>query len=198
MQHELKPSDCILCLCSNDVRVAEHAADLFLANLAPLLIFSGGVGALTAGMFDCSEAEHFARIAIAKGVPEQYILLETQSTNTGENVQLTEDLLQEQGLDPRSFIIVQKPFMERRAYATVKKHWPRKNVMISSPPLAFTDYPNHILDKDAVINTIVGDLQRIKYYPARGFQIEQEIPDAVWQAAEQLIAQGYDQHLINS
>ena len=198
MQHELKPSDCILCLCSNDVRVAEHAADLFLANLAPLLIFSGGVGALTAGMFDCSEAEHFARIAIAKGVPEQHILRETQSTNTGENIQLTEILLQEQGLDPQSFIIVQKPFMERRAYATVKKHWPAKDVLISSPPLTFADYPNDILDKEAIIHTMVGDLQRIKYYPARGFQIEQEIPDAVWQAAEQLIAQGYDQHLINS
>jgi len=43
---------------------------------------------------------------------------------------------------------------------------------------------------------MVGDLQRIKVYPARGFQIEQEIPDHVWHAYEQLVHAGYDKYLI--
>lgn len=43
---------------------------------------------------------------------------------------------------------------------------------------------------------MVGDLQRIKEYPAKGFQIEQEIPDEVWSAYETLVAAGYDKHLI--
>jgi hypothetical protein len=42
---------------------------------------------------------------------------------------------------------------------------------------------------------MVGDLQRIKIYPEKGFQIAQEIPDDVWQAYEQLVAMGFDRHL---
>jgi hypothetical protein len=36
----------------------------------------------------------------------------------------------------------------------------------------------------------------VKLYPARGFQIAQEIPDDVWQAFEELVAAGYDRHLV--
>ena len=47
-----------------------------------------------------------------------------------------------------------------------------------------------------MIGIMVGDLQRIKLYPARGFQIAQEIPDEVWQAFEGLVHAGYDKYLI--
>jgi len=47
-----------------------------------------------------------------------------------------------------------------------------------------------------VIHIMVGDLQRIKLYPAKGFQIEQEIPDNVWQAFEELVTLGFDQQLV--
>jgi hypothetical protein len=43
---------------------------------------------------------------------------------------------------------------------------------------------------------MVGDLQRIREYPARGFQIPQDIPDDVWDAYEQLVRAGYDRHLM--
>jgi hypothetical protein len=42
----------------------------------------------------------------------------------------------------------------------------------------------------------VGDLQRIKEYPKLGFQIEQNIPDEVWDAWERLVALGYSKHLV--
>jgi hypothetical protein len=41
-----------------------------------------------------------------------------------------------------------------------------------------------------------GDLQRIKLYPERGFQIAQDIPEDVWSAYEQLVHAGYDKFLI--
>jgi len=47
-----------------------------------------------------------------------------------------------------------------------------------------------------VVSIMVGDLQRIKIYPARGFQIEQEIPEPVWQAFELLVRAGYDKYLV--
>jgi hypothetical protein len=43
---------------------------------------------------------------------------------------------------------------------------------------------------------MVGDLQRIKVYPEKGFQVYQEIPDSVWQAYERLVALGFDKQLI--
>ena len=43
---------------------------------------------------------------------------------------------------------------------------------------------------------MIGDLQRIKIYPAKGFQIYQEIPGAVWDAYERLVELGFDKHLV--
>jgi hypothetical protein len=43
---------------------------------------------------------------------------------------------------------------------------------------------------------LVGVLQRIKEYPKLGFQIEQDMPDEVWEAYEYLVAQGYINRLI--
>jgi hypothetical protein len=43
---------------------------------------------------------------------------------------------------------------------------------------------------------MVGDLQRIKIYPGRGYQIAQDIPDKVWSAFEELVRAGYDKYLI--
>jgi len=40
------------------------------------------------------------------------------------------------------------------------------------------------------------DLQRIRLYPQKGFQIAQHIPDDVWHAYESLVAAGYGKHLI--
>jgi hypothetical protein len=69
LHHELVESDVILALGSHDTRVAEHAADVFLRGLAPVLVCSGNVGRLTTGRFLSSEAETFAEVAVARGVP---------------------------------------------------------------------------------------------------------------------------------
>ena len=198
LNHTLEKSDLILALGSNDIRVAEYAADVYLQGFAPLLMFSGNVGMLTRDQFSKPEAEVFADIAKQKGVPENAIILEPESTNTGENIDFSRRILAERGIDPNSIILVQKPYMERRAYATFRQRWPEKNPIVASPPISFSDYPNEILPLEKVINIMVGDLQRIKFYPSLGFQIAQEIPDEVWQAYEQLVELGYDQHLMKN
>src|SRR5882672_10609062 len=131
--HQLAPADAILVLCSHDTAVARRGAELFLQELAPLLIFAGGLGAITRHLWREPEADQFAAIAVAMGVPEDRILIENRSTNTGENVLFTKQLLAEKGLDPQTFIVVQKPYMERRSYATFRKVWPEKQVRVTSP-----------------------------------------------------------------
>ena len=49
-----------------------------------------------------------------------------------------------------------------------------------------------------VIGIMVGDLQRLKLYPALGYLIAQEIPDEVWSAYEGLVRAGFDKYLIES
>jgi uncharacterized SAM-binding protein YcdF (DUF218 family) len=109
MNHSLEKADCIFVLGSHDRRVAHRAAELYLQGLAPLLIFSGGLGRLTKDSWIEAEADLFARIAIDRGVPEEAILVENKSTNTGENILFTRRLLMKKNLDPQSFILVQKP-----------------------------------------------------------------------------------------
>lgn len=196
MNHVLAKSDCILALGSHDLRVAERVAELYHQGLAPLVIMSGGLGNFTQEIWTESEADKFAKIAIEKGVPPEAILIENKSTNTGENILFTQKLLAEKELNPQSFIVVQKPYMERRSYATFKKHWPDKNLSVTSPQISFETYPTEEIPLERVIHIMVGDLQRIKYYPEKGFQIYQEIPPHIWQAYEKLIAAGFDKHLM--
>jgi uncharacterized SAM-binding protein YcdF (DUF218 family) len=196
MNHQMVKSDVILALGSHDLRVAERAAQLYLEGWAPLLVCSGGLGNLTSGIWTESEADQFAAIAVNMGVPASAILVENKSTNTGENIIFTDRLLKEHGRNPHSFIVVQKPYMERRSYATFKKHWPDKNVAITSPQISFEDYPTDEIPLDRVIEIMAGDLQRIREYPAKGFQIPQEIPGEVWEAFEKLVDAGFDGHLI--
>jgi uncharacterized SAM-binding protein YcdF (DUF218 family) len=193
--HSLVKSDCILVLCSHDPRVAVYSAELFLAGWAPLLVYSGNVGELTAGMYGQPEAEFFAEIAIHLGVPADKILIENRATNTGENILFVRSLLQEQHHDLTDFILVQKPFMERRAFATFQKVWPEKEAIVTSPPIEFIDYPTADFPRGKIIEIMVGDLDRIIRYPALGFQTVQGIPDEVLAAFEELIDLGYDGHL---
>lgn len=195
MNHTPVPSDCILALGSHDLRVAERAAELYLQQLAPVLIFSGGLGNVTKGVWTEPEADRFAGIAIAMGVPAAAILIENQSTNTGENILFTQKLLEEKGFSPQTFLLVQKPYMERRSYATFKKHWPEKELLVTSPQISLADYANEEIPMEKVINIMVGDLQRIRIYPAKGFQIPQVMPDEVWEAFERLVKCGFDKHL---
>lgn len=196
MQHEVAKADCILVLGSHDLRVAERGAELYLEGLAPVIIFSGGLGNFTLGMWKEPEADLFAKKAMEMGVPADAILIENKSTNTGENIMFTQRLLEEKNLHPHSFLLVQKPYMERRSFATFKKHWPDKELTVTSPQIPFEEYPNHEIPLERVINIMVGDLQRIEAYPEKGFQIYQEIPTAVWSAFNKLVEAGYNQHLI--
>jgi uncharacterized SAM-binding protein YcdF (DUF218 family) len=193
----LMAADCILVLGSNDTRVAERGAALYLQGFAPWLVFSGGLGNFTQGLWDEAEADKFAKIAYSLGVPREAVLVENRSSNTGENIRFTQDLLARNGLEPQRFILVQKPFMERRTFATFKKIWPEKDILVTSPQLAMLDYPNSEISFELMVNAMVGDLQRIRVYPKLGYQIFQEIPDDVWEAYEGLVGLGFDKHLIS-
>jgi uncharacterized SAM-binding protein YcdF (DUF218 family) len=110
INNKLEKSDCILVFGSHDTRVAERAAELFLEGWAPILIFSGGLGRLTEGIWEDTEAEKFSAIAKNNGVPESAILIENKSTNTGNNILFTQALLKKK-ISTRQVLLSYKSHM---------------------------------------------------------------------------------------
>ena len=200
LNHPLEKADAILVLCSHDERVVERAVELYEKDWAPLVIFSGGLGAITRKLWTEPEAERFARLAIAAGVPKDKVIIENRSSNTGENILYTKQLVADMDLELQKFIVVQKPYMERRSFATFRKWWPEKQVIVTSPQIGFDDYlanyANSALSPNEVVSIMVGDLQRIRVYPARGYQIEQDVPSEVIAAYDELVAEGFTKYLV--
>jgi uncharacterized SAM-binding protein YcdF (DUF218 family) len=198
VNHALAPAECIVVLGSHDTRVAERGAEVFLAGWAPLIVFSGNVGALTAGMWDTPEAEVFADVAAARGVPRDRMVIEPRAGNTAENVAFSRELLRRRGIEPRKVIAVQKPYMERRTLATFQQRWPEVAVIVTSPQIAFDAYPTETIPRDRVIHIMVGDFQRLILYAERGWSAPQEIPPEAKEAFDGLVRAGYTGWLVGA
>jgi len=204
VNHRLKKADVIFALGSSETRVAEYASQLYLDGWAPVVLFAGSGSVhnhkrCREQFIGTTEAEVFADIARNMGVPEEAILIEKKSQNTGENYEFAIKLLNKHGIEPKTVIAVQKPYMERRTYATGKVWWPNMKFIVTSPPISIEDYPNESNNyNEHWVHSMVGDLQRIKEYPKKGFQIEQEIPNEVWEAYECLVSLGYTNKLLSN
>ncbi|MEU8953872.1 YdcF family protein [Streptomyces sp. NPDC048518] len=197
MQHELRPVDVAIGLGSHDLGVAAHASELYRSGLFSTLVFTGGNSPTTAKVFPRGEAVHFREHAIELGVPAEAILLEPYAANTGQNITLSREVLATAGIHPKTVLLVAKPYMERRSFATASKLWPDVEILCASEPLEFDDYLKSIGDEKLVLDMLVGDLQRVIEYPKLGFAIEQEVPEDVHAAYESLIRDGYTSRLIN-
>ena len=185
-------ADVIIALGTYDLRVADYAAEVFLSGRAPLLICSGGLGKLTSSLFTTPEAELFAERCCSLGVPPENILVESSSTNTGENFRFSHELLSSRGILPETGIAVCKPYMAKRAWATGAKQWPEVRWSVMTQPLSLEEYGAD----DRTIALMVGDLQRLRVYAETGFQAPVEVPDEIWSAYDRLVAAGYDQYVI--
>lgn len=194
MNQKLEKADVIFALGSNSILTAEHAAELYHQGYADYVLCSGGFGKDT--KFSKPEAEVFADILHNKGVPQEKILIENRATNTGENILFSKQLLVEKGILVHKIIAIQKPYMERRTFATLSKQWPEVEFQVTSPKVSFDEYMRDDDFKTKSIHVMVGDLLRIREYPKLGFQIEQEIPKEVWQAGQELLKLGYNKYVL--
>ncbi len=190
-----EPADVIAAFGCYDETIPLRAAELYRQGLAPWVVFSGGLGRNTSGLFGTSEAERFAAIAVKAGLPESAILLETRSANSAENFLFTKAMLEEHGIPCQKILAVHKPYMERRVYAAAAVYWPEARFILASPRVSI---PEHIraaravgMTEKGVIETVVGDVQRMELYARKGYQIPQPIPPAVRAAYDRLIEAGY-------
>ena len=88
----------------------KQAVDLYQAGHASQLVFSSGF------IFAFREAEVMRTLAISSGIPESAIHLESQATNTYENVRYSAELLRQRGWN--RVLLVSSPYHMRRALLT--------------------------------------------------------------------------------
>ena len=199
LRHQTIPGDVIVALGTNDLRVAEFAADLYRDGYGSTLVCTGGVAHqndLLATTWDKTEAEMYADLAERRGVPPDRILLETHATNTAENIRFARSLIERQNLQPRNIVLAVKPFMQRRTWATMVVEWPEMPATLASPQMTLDEYFTDELAPEKITNIMMGDLQRIWIYARRGWSAPQRLPEEVRSAYDRLVELGYTQHLI--
>jgi uncharacterized SAM-binding protein YcdF (DUF218 family) len=197
LRHHPLPADVMAVLGTNDLRVAVHAAALYHRGFAPLVVFTGGMAHgddLLATGWTRPESEVFADVAVEHGVPRERILLETSALNTAENIRFTRELLASRR--PRNLLLVCKPFMQRRVWATHAVEWPEMPATISSPELTLDEYFTPELPPEKIVPILLGDLQRIWLYARKGWSAPQRLPAEVAAAYDELVRRGFTQHLV--
>lgn len=121
--------------------LADKAAKLCLNGQVEQIFLVGGIGHATSFLrqnfakqgffFDTtvSESEMYFRYLRDKYyISEEKFILETKSTNSGENAQNALDILRSKGKVPECIFIMNDPTLQRRTRATFEKVWQEENV----------------------------------------------------------------------
>ena len=188
-------TDCVIVLGSKYLDVARFAGELCARRGYPVVVFSGNRGRNTAG-FASTEAETFERIARPFLPATTKVLLETGSTNTGDNIRLSLRLLAEKSIDCRNFLLIQNPTMTRRALATFQKELPGVFVTCLPPDRTYDDYLSRPDEARSFLDDLVGNFQRILVYPRLGYQTVQPVPEEVLTSYRFLLSRGFDRQLL--
>jgi uncharacterized SAM-binding protein YcdF (DUF218 family) len=196
LRQVLQPVDAIVALGNMDIRIAEKAAELWHKGLAPMVVASGGVGRLTPQTWNSSEAATFAEVMYGAGVPHEVVVIEDKSTNLPENIRFSVNALKTGSKPAHRLILVTLPFAERRILALCKKQFSDIEVSMASPDVSYVEFPNEFISKEDTLNLIAGELDRLDKFPAKGFSVPEEVPQAVLDATVSLMEEGFDKYRV--
>ena len=202
LNQKIEKCDLIIgCGCAN-LEIPVKCANLLKSGYAPKILFAGGLGKITKDNFNKSEAEKYKEIAIKNGIDEKDILIETQSTNTGDNFRLGLKILNENNIKCDKILIVHKPLNERRTLSSAKTILKDKELIITSPDSTFDEYINYLNKQNFEkiyneISVIVGDIQRLIIYPQFGWQIENKVPELVLDSYYYLKNIGFSKYILS-
>ncbi|WNG24411.1 YdcF family protein [Cystobacter fuscus] len=221
----IERADLLLLLGSSLPRTAEWAAAAFASGIAERFMIAGGIGHSTAMLREAvreeprysdlelegrSEAEIMAHIsARSAGLAPRDILLETVSTNCGDNAIQSRRVLKQLGLSPRTVILVQDPTMQLRTHASFDLYWnaQAEGIQLFShapfvPQLvvrngAFAIEPGidagPIWSVERFISLLLGEIPRLHddeagYGPrGKGFIAHVDVPEDILEAYRQLL-----------
>ena len=216
----------VLALLGNSVlHISECAFAVMRKGVARRLIISGGKGHSTELLYEAlaahpryrkipiagqSEAELLFEVATRfYRIDPKLVLVEPESSNCGENAELTGCTLRAHAIVPRTLILVQDPTMQRRSAAAFRKVWREAgwpfpvanyptfvpNVKAYGKTLRFAD--RHIAglwSMERFLELVLGEIVRLRddtngYGPRGcGFIDHVDIPSGVLEAHRRLAA----------
>jgi len=184
---KLKKSDVIFVLGRDDFNIADKAIELYKKNFAPMILLTGGRGRLT-GSIKGSEAFAFYMYLQNKGIPAENIVLESNSSNTGENILEGLKILNKLNIKIKRIILTTHGPHMRRALATAKEY---NNTIewLATPDSCSLPLNQNYLD---AARELVGEINRLDEYPKLGYFSFQNIPTDIFSAK-----QAIENHLLS-
>jgi hypothetical protein len=188
-----RPADCLLVFGGHDIGVARRVAELYASRLVPFIVVSGGSRAVPDGSEFPTEADAIADILLRRDIPKDAIALERLASNTSENFWLSAELLRDLAMTPQTFLIVTKPYAERRTMATARRRWPGKQVAVTSEQVSFDDYCAGSIPVDRILSMLAGEALRLESYAATGLiDLGEPVPADILSAAYALQEAGFN------
>lgn len=193
----VQEAECLLVFGGHDLGVATRAADLYHDQAAPFIVVSGGSRAVPEGSDFPTEADAITDVLLSRGVPKDAIALERLASNTSENFWLSAELLRDLGLSPSAFLVVTKPYAERRIIATARRRWPHKHVAVTSERASFHEYLIGDIPADRILSMLAGEAIRLDAYAATGLIDPGEpVPGPILDAAYALQTAGFNSRAV--
>lgn len=200
--------------------VAREGYKLFLQNKADYFMIAGGRGHTTDILINqlksyfnnidisASEAEMLKQYLESLYGKNDKIILETQSTNCGENIKFAYRIIQEKQLNIKKVLLLHDPLMQRRIDATAKRYCADIqffNYSCFEPKVIFINNNIQITNKDLwtterYISLLLGEMKRIidndeGYGPmGKNYIVHVDVPPNVIMAYKKILSQ-YKQYL---
>lgn len=207
-----KTADAVLVFGNDLPQAADTGCRAWKEGLGPWLLFCGGIGHSTKLLRErmereeryreCrkegSEAELFAQIAVRiHGIPSDRLLLDTSSSNCGENAQNAAEKLKERGIPMERLILIQDPLMQRRSSMSLRETVPAGTEILNFAPFLprWEDVLNPgsgVWGRERFLELLLGEIRRLRddehgYGPkGAGFIGHADIPEEVEAAWEWL------------
>lgn len=190
----IRRADAIIGFGHFDLNIPKRCAELYISGCADRIIFTGGIGSGTA---DLGQPEAHAFLDELSrsypNIPAEAILLEDTSTNTGENVQFTRQLLERArpelafGRGIQSVILVANAYRQRRVWLTCRKQLPTLTFMNAPPDRTFEQEYRMFADKGFEFpRLLLGEIERLQRYAEAGYIAAEPIPDDIYRCYAEL------------
>jgi uncharacterized SAM-binding protein YcdF (DUF218 family) len=177
-----------------DLRIPRRCGALYAEGLARGILFTGGIGAGTA---DLGQPEALAfREELRRTHPQisdDAVVVESESTNTSENIAFTARKLAAGRLDfcfgrgILSAILVASPYRQRRVWLTCVKQLPGIALFNAPPESRFEEEMRLFAAKGQdLIGLLGGEIDRIVNYGELGYIEREAIPEAILTARRAL------------
>ncbi|MBT3320384.1 MAG: YdcF family protein [Clostridia bacterium] len=167
-----------------DLEIPRQCAYLYQREAAPKILFTGGRGSGSAGLAE-AEAKVFCDVLQSEfqKIPCSDVIVESDSTNTGENIVVSARVLREanssmnfdNGIE--TIIAVASPYRQRRVWLTLQKQLPKITVCNMPPETTFEkELSLFQLNGENLILLLFKEVERIISYPGKGFVERENLP----------------------